>query len=83
MYGQYTEMQSTNKNDFECFARTGVNTPETILANDVQEVSGTTTVLLPGSVLRFNNPLKTDLALKADGLYCWRVSTRHTNAQRR
>src|SRR6266851_6809796 len=26
-----TEMQSIRENDFECFARTGVNTPETML----------------------------------------------------
>jgi hypothetical protein len=28
-----TEMQSINENDFECFASTGVNTPETMFPN--------------------------------------------------
>src|SRR5258708_40089786 len=27
-----TEMQSTSENDFECFANTGVNTPETMFS---------------------------------------------------
>src|SRR6266478_3291452 len=34
-----TEMQSMSENDFECFARTGVNTPGTMLPNWVGQQS--------------------------------------------
>jgi hypothetical protein len=44
-----TEMQSISENDFECMAKTGVNTPETMFSTVPTSESDRTTENCPGA----------------------------------